>query len=177
MGIFGSAPEDENVPEDIYSIEVETIKGEKTTMEQYKGHVLLIVNIAGKCGFTSQLKNLEDVYNKYKDQGFLILGFPTNDFLNQEPRSNDEIAESCSLTYGVDFPLFAKIVCKGAEKHPLYKFLTNSKADPKFAGEISWNFNKFLISKAGQIVNRFGPSTKPDEEEVIKAIENAIKAE
>lgn len=174
MGLCGS--EDIDVPEDIYKIEVETIKGEKTTMEQYRDHVLLIVNIAGKCGFTSQLKNLEEVYNKYKDKGFIILGFPTNDFLHQEPRNNDEIAESCSLTYGVDFPLFAKIVCKGKEKHPLYKFLTSPKTDPNYSGEISWNFNKFLISKSGHVINRFGSSTKPDDETVQKAIENALKS-
>lgn len=122
MGLCGSTPVDENVPKNIYDIEVETIKGEQTTMEQYKGHVIMIVNIAGKCGFTYQLKNLEDVYKKYKDQGFVILGFPTNDFMSQEPRNNNEIAESCSLTYGVDFPLFAKIVCKGSKKHPCTNF-------------------------------------------------------
>ena len=176
MGLCGSTPVDENVPKNIYDIEVETIKGEQTTMEQYKGHVIMIVNIAGKCGFTYQLKNLEDVYKKYKDQGFVILGFPTNDFMSQEPRNKNEIAESCSLTYGVDFPLFAKIMCKGSKKHPLYKFLTNEKTNPNFCGDISWNFNKFLISKNGNVINRFGSSTKPDDEEVLKAIENALQS-
>lgn len=166
--------EDEDVPEDLYQIEVETIAGEKTTIDQYRGRVLMIVNIAGKCGFTYQLKNLEEIYNKYKDQGFIVLGFPTNDFLNQEPRNNDEIAEFCSTTYGVNFPLFAKIVCKGHHKHPLYKFLTSEKTDPDFHGEITWNFNKFLISRTGKVINRFSPKTKPDDETVTKAIEEAI---
>ena len=121
MGATGSEPEDENVPEDFYSIPVEMINGEKGTMEQYRGRVLLIVNIAGKCGFTPQLKQLEEIYKKYQDKGFVVLGFPTNDFLNQEPRNNDEIHEFCSVSYGVDFPLFAKIVCKGHEKNDLYK--------------------------------------------------------
>lgn len=175
MGNFCSSPEDINVPDDIYSIEVETIKGEKTTMEQYRGHVLLIVNIAGKCGYTYQLKNLENVYKKYKDKGFFILGFPTNDFFSQEPRKNNEIAESCSLTYGVDFPLFAKIVCKGTEKHPLYKYLTSPKTNPDYPGEISWNFNKFLVSKKGKVINRFATSKDPDDKEVLNAIESALK--
>ena len=176
MGVCCSEPEDTNVPENLYDIEVETIKGEKTKLEQYKGHVLLIVNFAGKCGYTYQLKNLENVYKKYKDQGFVILGFPTNDFFSQEPRNNNEIAESCSLTYGVDFPLFAKIVCKGTEKHPLYKFLTSPKTNPKYSGKISWNFNKFLISKTGKVINRFETSTDPDDKEVLEAIEAALQS-
>lgn len=176
MGAAGSEPEDENVPEDLYQIAVETIDGEKTTMEQYRGRVLLIVNIAGKCGFTPQLKQLEEIYKKYQDHGFVVLGFPTNDFMNQEPRKNDEIHQFCSVTYGVDFPLFAKIVCKGSHKHDLYKFLTSSKTDPDFHGQITWNFNKFLISRTGKVINRFSTKKSPDDEEVIKAIEDALNS-
>lgn len=176
MGATGSEAEDENVPEDFYQIEVETIEGEKTTLNQYRGRVLLIVNIAGKCGFTPQLKQLEEIYKKYKDQGFVVLGFPTNDFLNQEPRKNDEIQQFCSLNYGVDFPLFAKIVCKGHHKHDLYKFLTSPKTNPDFNGSVTWNFNKFLISRTGKVINRFSSKKVPDDEEVTKAIEGAINS-
>ena len=173
----GNQSEPENLPKTLYEIEVETIKGEKTTMGEYKGKVLLIVNIAGKCGFTYQLKNLEEVYLKYKERGFEILGFPTNDFLHQEPRPNDQIEEFCSRTYNVTFPLFAKLVCKGKDQHPLYQYLTCKSTNPKFSGAISWNFNKFLISKDGLIINRFDTKTKPDDENVTKAIEEALAAE
>lgn len=154
-----------------YAIEAKTISGETVKMEQYKGKVLLIVNTASKCGFTPQYAGLEALYEKYKDQGLLVLGFPSNDFREQEPGTNEEIAHFCKLNYGVTFPMFGKIVVKGDGQHPLYAYLTSKETDPKFSGEITWNFNKFLISRNGEIVNRFDSSIKPDDKELVAAIE------
>ncbi|MBN2162645.1 MAG: glutathione peroxidase [Pontiellaceae bacterium] len=158
---------------DFYSIEANTITGQSVKMGQYKGNVLLIVNTASKCGFTGQYAGLQELYEKYKDQDFLILGFPSNDFLKQEPGSNEEIAAFCTKNYGVTFPMFEKIVVKGDGQHPLYAYLTSTQTNPEFEGEISWNFNKFLISKDGKIVNRFDSRTKPDD----KGLVQALKAE
>ncbi|OHS94068.1 glutathione peroxidase [Tritrichomonas foetus] len=159
----------------IYDIPLKTIKGQDTTLAEYKGKVIMIVNIAGKCGFTPQLKGLEQLYQDKKDQGFVILGFPANDFMHQEPRSNDEIASSCSLNYGVTFPLFEKIVVRGHEQHQLFAYLISPKTNPKFSGEVSWNFNKFLISRKGEIINRFGSKQAPEDKDVIKCVDDAIK--
>ncbi|HET9532392.1 MAG TPA: glutathione peroxidase, partial [Blastocatellia bacterium] len=111
----------------------------------------------------------------YKDQGFVILGFPANNFAGQEPGSNEEIKSFCSLNYGVTFPLFSKISVKGADIHPLYRYLTDKETNPQFGGEIKWNFNKFLVDKNGKVIARFEPQVKPDNEQVVQAIENALK--
>lgn len=174
MGIFGSGVEPQVT--DIYQIEVQTIKGEVEKLEKYKGKVLLIVNIAGKCGYTGQLAGLEKLYEKYKDQGFVILGFPCNNFLHQEPGTNDEIHEFCSLNYGVTFPLFAKIDVMGSTQHPLYSFLTSYTTNPKFYGKITWNFNKFLIGADGTILDRFGTRTDPEDAKVDAAVSEALKS-
>lgn len=158
----------------IYDINVETIIGMNTTLEEYKGAVMLIVNTASKCGFTKQYDELQKLYDLYKDRGFVVLGFPANNFMNQEPGENAEIADFCRINFGVNFPLFAKISVRGKNIHPLYKYLTEKSTNPEFSGKISWNFNKFLISPTGKIVDRFGSRTEPMDPEVIKAIEASL---
>jgi glutathione peroxidase-family protein len=159
----------------IYDFKVADIDGNDVNLADYKGKVLLIVNVASKCGFTPQYKGLESIYRQYKDKGFEILAFPANNFMGQEPGTNKEIKSFCQLNYQVSFPLFSKISVKGKDIHPLYKFLTEKSTDPKFAGSITWNFNKFLIDRNGNIINRFGSKTEPQNPEVIKTIENALK--
>ncbi len=154
-----------------YDIEADTINGDTIEMKQFKGKVLLIVNTASRCGFTGQYEGLQDLYTEYKDRDFVILGFPSNDFMSQEPGTNEEIAQFCKVNYGVTFPMFAKIKVKGSDRHPLYAFLTSKETNPEFSGKISWNFNKFLISREGRIVNRFGSRTAPGDKELVSAIE------
>jgi len=157
-----------------YDIEVKTISGESLKMEHYRGRVLLIVNTASKCGFTGQYDGLQALYETYKDKGFVVLGFPSNDFLMQEPGTNEEIATFCRLNYGVTFPMFSKISVKGTDQHPLYSYLVSEETNPDFAGKISWNFNKFLISDDGEVIGRFGSRTPPDDPKLIEAIEQAV---
>lgn len=159
----------------IYDIEVTTMSGETIRLENYKGKVLMIVNTASKCGFTKQYDELQELYATYGDQGLVILGFPANNFMNQEPGSNQEIADFCRLNYGVSFPMFEKISVRGKDIHPLYKYLTQKESNPQHSGKISWNFSKFLISKDGSIINRYAPSVKPTHESVIQDIEAALK--
>jgi len=159
----------------LYDFAMKDIDGRDVKLEIYRGKVLLIVNVASKCGFTPQYAGLEKIYLKYKDQGFVILGFPANNFLSQEPGTNEEIKNFCTLKYNVTFPMFAKISVKGEDKHPLYRFLTEEATDQDFAGEISWNFNKFLVDKNGKIIARFGSRVKPEDESLIAAIEKALK--
>ncbi|MFC1898260.1 glutathione peroxidase [Candidatus Cloacimonadota bacterium] len=159
----------------IYDFTLDDIRGKLVNLSEYKGMVVLIVNVASKCGFTYQYDGLEKLYETYKDQGFVILGFPANDFLKQEPGSNEEIASFCRLNYGVTFPMFSKISVKGKDVHPLYEYLTSKDSGHEFGGKISWNFNKFLISKDGEIINRFGSKVKPESEKIVQAIEQALK--
>ena len=165
------AQQQERPMKTIHDIEVQTISGENISLGQYKGKALLIVNTASKCGFTGQYDGLQKLYESYKDKGFVVLGFPSNDFLRQEPGTNEEIQAFCKLNYGVTFPMFAKVSVKGDNQHPLYRNLTSEAAHPGFGGKISWNFNKFLVSPSGQIVARFGSRTKPSDPALIKAIE------
>ncbi|MEC7107929.1 MAG: glutathione peroxidase [Verrucomicrobiota bacterium] len=158
----------------IYDINVDNISGENLSLEEFKGNVILIVNTASRCGFTSQYSELENLFNKYKDKGFTILAFPSNNFMNQEPGSNKEIEEFCKINYGISFPIFSKVEVKGSNKHPLFEFLTSKNTNPKFGGPISWNFNKFLISPDGKIVNRFGSMTSPLNKKVILSIEKYL---
>jgi glutathione peroxidase len=157
-----------------YDIEVETIKGEKVDMEAYRGKVLLIVNTASKCGFTGQYEGLEALYEEFQNQGLVILGFPSNDFLRQEPGTNEEIESFCRLNYGVTFPMFAKIKVKGGDQHPLYAYLTSKETNPEFAGKITWNFNKFLIGREGKILCRFGSRTKPQDPKLLEQLKTAL---
>jgi len=159
----------------IYDFTVKDIDGRDVKLERYKGKVVMIVNVASKCGFTQQYEGLQKIYSQYKDQGFVILGFPANNFLGQEPGTNEQIKQFCSLNYNVTFPMFSKISVKGKDIEPLYKYLTEKKTNPEFPGKISWNFNKFLVDPMGKIVARFGSKTKPESEEVIQAIEKTLK--
>lgn len=150
---------------------MESIDGKPVELSKYKGNVVLIVNVASKCGLTPQYKQLEAVYTKYKDQGLLVLGFPANEFGKQEPGKNEEIAQFCSSKYNVDFPMFSKIVVKGADMNPLYQFLTSKDTNPGFEGDIKWNFEKFLVGRDGKVIKRFAPPIKPDDPQVTTAIE------
>jgi glutathione peroxidase len=173
--IFNPSPTEPPKEKSLYEFSMKNIDGNETKLETYQGKVLLIVNTASKCGLTPQYEALQAVYDKYKEQNFVILGFPANNFMGQEPGTEEEIKEFCTLRYKVTFPMFAKISVKGTDQHPFYTFLTNEKSNPGFAGDISWNFEKFLIGKDGKTLARFSPSTKPNDEKVIEAIEKALK--
>ncbi len=163
------------VANSIYDFTLKNIDGKETSLADYRGKVVLVVNVASRCGFTPQYEGLEKVYLKYKDRGLVILGFPANNFGGQEPGSNEEIKSFCSLKYNVTFPMFAKISVKGDDIHPLYKYLTDKQSDPQFGGDVKWNFNKFLIGRDGKIIGRFEPAVKPESPEVAQAIEHALE--
>lgn len=150
---------------------MDSIDGKPVKLSKYAGKVVLMVNVASKCGLTPQYEELEALHEKYHDKGLAVLGFPANEFGKQEPGSNEEITEFCKKNYGVEFDMFSKVVVKGDDKCDLYKFLTSKEKNGKFGGDISWNFEKFLVNKKGEVVARFEPRTKPDAPEVIKAIE------
>ncbi len=150
------------------------INGKEVDLSNYKGKVVLMVNVASKCGNTPQYKSLEELSSKYKDKGLAVLGFPANEFGKQEPGSDQEIKDFCTKNYGVDFDMFSKIVVKGSGIAPLYQYLTAKETNPQFAGDISWNFEKFLVGRDGKVVARFKPATKPDSDEVVKAIETEL---
>jgi glutathione peroxidase len=158
----------------LQDIPIKDIDGKETSLKAYQGKVLLIVNVASKCGLTPQYKALETVYEKFKDQGFTILAFPCNQFNGQEPGTNEEIKQFCSSKYSVTFPLFDKVNVNGPKRHPLYVALAG--ADSPYPGDIKWNFGKFLISRDGKILKRFEPRTVPDAPEVTGAIEAALAA-
>jgi glutathione peroxidase len=158
----------------IQDIPIKDIDGKDTSLKAFNGKVVLVVNVASKCGYTPQYKGLEATHRKYKEQGFSVVGFPCNDFGKQEPGSASEIKEFCSLTYNVTFPLMEKVHVKGAEQHPIYAALTGK--DSPFPGDVKWNFGKFLIGKDGQVLKRWDSGTEPTSEEVSKAIEAALKA-
>jgi glutathione peroxidase len=165
-----SAKGDSKVPA-VLNYKMKTLDGKEADLSQYQGKVLLVVNVASKCGNTPQYEALEKLYEKYGDKGLVVLGVPANEFGHQEPGTNEEIAQFCKSTYDVKFPMLSKVVVKGAGITPLYQYLTSKQTDPKFAGEIKWNFTKFLIGRDGEVVNRFEPKVKPDTPEVVKAIE------
>jgi glutathione peroxidase len=150
-----------------------SIDGKPAPLSQYQGKVVLIVNVASRCGYTPQYAGLEKVYEKYKDKGFVILGFPANNFGAQEPGTNEEIKTFCSSKYNVTFPMYSKISVKGADIHPLYQFLTDSQAGT--GGDIKWNFTKFLVGKDGKVIARFEPAVTPESAEVTSAIEKALQ--
>ncbi len=155
----------------VSDISVKTINGQEKQLAEYGGNVLLIVNVASYCGYTPQYAGLETLNQKYRDAGLRILAFPCNDFGAQEPGSNDEIAQFCTTNYGVNFELFDKVHAKGSEQHPLYAQLT-SAVEP--TGDVAWNFEKFLVSKQGEVVARFKSSVKPDSSELVAAIEQEL---
>ena len=178
----------------LYDFKVKTITGEEKSLGDYKGEVLLVVNVASKCGLTPQYEGLEKLFRDYHAKGFEVLGFPANEFAGQEPGSNNEIQEFCRSTFGVEFPMFSKIVVKGESQHPLYKFLTETKKealvnpDGKLMGilkeknllsgaahDIKWNFEKFLVNKKGEVVERFAPDIAPNDPVITKGIEKALQ--
>lgn len=159
----------------VYDFTMKDIDGKDVKLDEFRGKVVMIVNVASKCGFTPQYAGLEKLYKNYKDRGFVILGFPANNFLRQEPGTDAEIKTFCTSKYNVTFPMFSKISVKGKDQHPLYAYLTDKKNDHEFGGAISWNFNKFLVSKDGKIVARFGSKTTPEDEELAKAVETELK--
>ena len=158
----------------IYDFTLNTIDGQPAPLAAYKGHVVMLVNVASRCGFTPQYTALEAIYEKYKDRGFVILGIPANNFGSQEPGTNQEIKTFCSSKYNVTFPMMAKVSVKGDDKTPLYQYLTDKASSPKTGGEIQWNFTKFLVGADGQILTRFEPKVTPDSPEVTAAIEKAL---
>jgi glutathione peroxidase len=160
--------------ESLYDIPLTDIDGNSTSLKPYQGKVLLIVNVASKCGFTPQYTALEALYQKYKDQGLVVLGFPCNQFKQQEPGTDAEIKQFCSSKYDVTFPMFDKLEVNGANRHPLYVLLAGK--DSPFPGDIGWNFTKFLIGRDGKILNRFASPVKPDSAELTQAIEAALAA-
>ena len=156
----------------IYDFSAKTIIGEEKTLRKYEGKVILIVNVASKCGFTPQYKGLQALYEKYEKRGFEILGFPCNQFGGQEPGTEGEITSFCELNYGVSFPMFAKVDVKGENIHPLFRYLTEQAPGLFGMKAVKWNFTKFLVGRDGKVVNRFAPQTKPDQLE--KEIEKVL---
>ena len=163
-----------NVP-DVLKYTLKDIDGKPVNLARYQGDVIMMVNVASKCGNTPQYKDLQKLYDDNKDKGFVILGFPANDFGKQEPGTDKEIKAFCTDNYKVTFPMFSKIVVKGDDKAPLYKFLTDPKTDPKFGKDIDWNFAKFLVNRKGEIVARFPATTKPTDAALMSAVEDALK--
>jgi len=170
-----SAQQKETTPVEtkgIYSYTMKTIDGKDKPLSEYKGRVLLVVNVASLCGYTPQYKDLEEVYRKFKDDGFVILGFPANNFGQQEPGSDEEIKTFCDTKYNVTFDLFSKISVKGDDQHPLYQYITK---DSPFPGDVRWNFQKYLVDKKGNIVAKYPSKVKPTDKEVIEQIESLLK--
>jgi glutathione peroxidase len=178
----------------LYDIPVHRIDGTPATLAEFKQHVVLIVNVASKCGLTKQYDGLEKLYEKYRDRGLVVAGFPANDFAQQEPGSNGEIQEFCRASFGVKFPLFEKITVVGDHKHPLYRALTEAQPNAENTGdvpfreqlkkygmtpnsqpEILWNFEKFLVSRRGTVVKRFAPDTQPDDPALLRAVEALLQ--
>jgi glutathione peroxidase len=158
----------------VYSFTLNSIDGKPAPLADYKGKVVLLVNVASQCGYTPQYSALESIYEKYKDQGFVILGFPANNFGAQEPGTNEEIKTFCTRKYSVTFPMYSKISVKGDDTAPLYSYLTKDTG-AGIAGEIKWNFTKFLVGRDGKVVERFEPAVTPDSKEVTAAIEKQLK--
>lgn len=155
----------------VLDFKMRSLAGKEVELSKYQGKVVMIVNVASRCGATPQYEQLQALHEKYKDQGLVILGFPCNQFGGQEPGTSADIAKFCKDNYSVTFDMFDKVDVKGPDAAPLYKLLTSPESDPKFAGDVKWNFEKFLISREGEIVGRFPTRVKPDAPEVITAIE------
>ena len=168
------AKADPKVPA-VLNFEMKDIDGKDVKLSKYAGKVILFVNVASKCGLTPQYDALQALNEKYTKEGFVVIGVPANEFNKQEPGSNDEIKEFCTKEYGVKFPIMAKVVVKGEGISPLYKHLTSKETNPKFGGDIKWNFTKFLVNRKGEVVGRFEPRIVPNAKEVTEAIETALK--
>jgi len=159
----------------VHEFTMDALNGTPTPLANFKGKVLLVVNVASQCGYTYQYEGLQALYMKYKDQGLVVAGFPANNFGAQEPGSNAEIGAFCKSKFGVTFPMFSKISVKGSDKAPLYQFLTDKNANPKTGGEIPWNFTKYLVDRDGKVIARFDAPVEPESKEMISAIEAALK--
>jgi len=159
-----------------YDATVVTVTGEETSLESLRDKALLVVNVASKCGLTPQYEQLEQLQKEYGPRGFQVVGFPCNQFAGQEPGTNEQIAEFCSATYGVTFPVFGKIKVNGKKKHPIYAALREKEDADGKAGRVKWNFEKFLVAPGGEVVGRFRPSTTPDDPKVVSAIEAVLPA-
>jgi glutathione peroxidase len=162
-------------PKSIYDFTMKSIDGQQVSLKSYSGKVVLLVNVASKCGFTPQYAGLEALYEKYKDRGLVIVGIPANNFMSQEPGTDEEIKKFCTNKYNVTFPMMSKVSVKGDDKTPLYVFLTGKDSDPQFGGDIKWNFTKFLFDRNGNPVARFEPNVTPDSPQVTAAIDSALK--
>jgi glutathione peroxidase len=158
----------------LYDVPLKTLSGEPASLADHKGKALLLVNVASKCGLTPQYAGLEELHERYADQGFSVLGFPCNQFFGQEPGTNEEIATFCSTAYGVTFPLFDKIDVNGPERHPLYTELTRKEDAEGKAGDVAWNFEKFLVSPEGEVVARFRPQVLPEDPVLVDAVEEQL---
>jgi glutathione peroxidase len=158
----------------VYDFTLNSIDGQPTSLGTYKGKVLLVVNVASRCGFTPQYAALESVYERYKDRGLVIVGVPANNFGAQEPGTNQEIKTFCTRKYNVQFPMMSKVSVKGSDTTPLYQYLTDPSLHPKTGGEIKWNFTKFLFDRNGNLVARFEPEVTPDSAQVVTAIEKTL---
>lgn len=158
----------------IYRFEMDNIDGTPVNLDTYSGKVLLLVNVASKCGYTPQYAGLQQLYEKYRDEGLVVLGFPANNFGSQEPGTDDEIQAFCTTNYNVTFPMFSKISVKGDDIHPLYAYLTSAESDPQLAGPITWNFNKFLIGRDGSVIGRYDSKVEPLSPELTGDIESAL---
>jgi len=162
---------DETTPY-VLDFEMERLDGSVESLEKYKGNVVMIVNTASHCGLTPQYKALQTLHSSYEPYGLIVLGFPANNFMNQEPGTDEEIAAFCEENYGVTFPMFSKISVKGEDQHPLYKRLT-SQPEP-IGGEVAWNFQKYLVDQEGNVIARFGPRTKPDDPEIVAKVQEML---
>jgi len=163
-----------DMPSRLYGFTVKTIDGKDCSLSDYKGKVVLIVNVASECGFTPQYQGLQEIYEKYKDKGFVILGFPSNDFGHQEPGTDTEIKQFCQSKYNVTFDMFSKIDVKGDEQAPLYKYLTTECEVPH---EITWNFNKFLVDRTGKVIDYFPSKVKPTDSSLTSKIEELLRSQ
>jgi glutathione peroxidase len=163
-----------NAPQSVHEFKMLNIDEKEVDLSKYKGKVIMIVNTASKCGLTPQYADLQAAYEKYKDKDFVILGFPANNFMGQEPGSNSNIKQFCSSKFKVTFPMFAKISVKGKNMHPLYQYLTQKDQNGKVEAPVSWNFQKFLIGKDGKVVRSFSPSTKVNDPSVVRSIERML---
>jgi glutathione peroxidase len=159
----------------VYDFTMPALNGSPTPLAGFKGKVVLVVNVASQCGYTPQYEGLQALYAKYRDQGFVIAGFPANNFGGQEPGTNEEIGAFCKSKFGVTFPMFSKISVKGSDQAPLYRFLTDKSANPKTGGEIQWNFTKFLVDRTGKVIQRFEPAVEPESKELVSAVESTLK--
>ncbi len=158
----------------IYEVELPRLNGKPESLSAYSGKVVLAVNVASRCGFTPQYAGLQALQNRYADRGFTVLGFPSNQFFHQEPGTAEQIQEFCSLNYGVTFPLFAKLDVKGEGQHPLYSLLSETADDAGKAGNVSWNFEKFLVGRDGRVVRRFRSKVTPEDPRIVEAVESLL---